>query len=222
MQEHMLNNAPSAQTVAAQAETVETAMRLRQRLVRSVQRGFTMVEMMITLAIIAILATLLATQFSGDGSKATKLLADMTTIKGAMLRMQADTGGIPENLTALWVRDNANTDNMFNGIAVTNTWAGPYLENVPVTGATINADEIAEGARISSEREAASADNAGQMRWVYFLHATDIPRGVIEELLKKCNGNDNLNATFATGKCRSTVDGDAEIGTIDLRVADSR
>ena len=114
---------------------------------------------------------------------------------------------------------------MFNGIAATASWNGPYLERQPTDAANLVTEaDVADAATVSIAREAASAANGGNYTWVYYLRATNIPNPIITEFIKKCAGTDVVaNATFANGKCRSTPGtGATEFGTVDIKIADSR
>jgi len=198
---------------------------LRDRRSRSKQGGFTMIELMVVLVVIGLLAALIAPQFSGDSSKATKLLADMTTVKDSVNRAKVEIGGVPNRLSVLWNRTDATASNMFNGIAATNTWNGPYIERQPTDGSNnISILSVADAATISVNREAASAANGGNYTWVYYLRANNIPNPIITEFIKKCSGTDVVaNASFVNGSCRATPgSGATEFGTVDIKISDSR
>jgi prepilin-type N-terminal cleavage/methylation domain-containing protein len=189
------------------------------------QKGFTLMELAVVLGVIAVLASVIIGSFSGDSSKATKLLADMTTLGNSVNRAKMELGGIPSRLSVLWTRNDAVAGNMFNGIAATTTWGGPYIERQPVDASNnITVSTVADAATISINREAASAANGGNYTWVYFLRASNVPNPVITEYIKKCAGTDTVaNVTFANGKCRATLGtGATEFGTLDLKIADSR
>jgi len=197
----------------------------RTRQPKTKQKGFTLMELAVVLGIIAVLASVIIGSFSGDSSKATKLLADMTTLSNSINRAKMELGGIPSRLSVLWTRTDATTGNMFNGIAATTTWGGPYIERQPVDASNnITVTTVADAATISINREAASAANGGNYTWVYFLRASNIPNPIITEFIKKCAGTDVVtNVTFANGKCRATPGtGATEFGTVDMKITDSR
>lgn len=189
------------------------------------QKGFTLMELAVVLGIIAVLASVIVGSFSGDSSKATKLLADMTAIGDSVNRAKMELGGIPSRLSVLWTRADATAGNMYNGLAATTTWGGPYIERQPVDASNnITVRTVADAATISINREAASAANGGNYTWVYFLRASNIPNPVITEYIKRCAGTDAVaTVTFANGKCRATLGtGATEFGTVDMKITDSR
>lgn len=189
------------------------------------QRGFSLIEIMAGIAIVAIMSMILMGAFSGNTSKAVRLLSDMNTIANSTKRAQMELGGIPSRLSVLWNRTDATATNMFNGIAATNSWNGPYLERQPTnTSNNITEFDVADAATIAIAREAASAANGGNYTWVYYLRANNIPNAIIVEFIKKCAAVDVVaNATFANGKCRAALGtGATEFGTVDIKVADSR
>ena len=192
---------------------------------KSNQRGFSLMELAVVLGIIAVLASVMIGSFSGDSSKGTKLLADMTTLSNSVNRAKTELGGVPNRLSVLWDRTDATAGNMFNGITATTTWNGPYIERQPVNASNhITVSTIADAATISINREAASVANGGNYTWVYYLRASNIPNPIITEFIKKCSGTDVVaNVTFANGKCRATLGtGATEFGTVDMKITDSR
>ncbi len=202
---------------------VQITSRTRQH--KSKQRGFSLLEILAALAIMSIMYMALSSAFSGNTSKAVRLLSDMTTIANSTKRAQMELGGVPSQLSILWNRADATAANMFNGIAATGSWNGPYLERQPTDAANaITVFDVADAATIAMAREAASAANGGNYTWVYYLRASNIPNPIITEFIKKCAGTDVVaNATFANGKCRATPGtGATEFGTVDIKVVDSR
>ncbi|MBD8051081.1 prepilin-type N-terminal cleavage/methylation domain-containing protein [Limnohabitans radicicola] len=189
------------------------------------QRGMTLIEIMVVIAVLGILAGVFMANYSGDKSKATRLLTNMKTLSDATNRAKMDMGGIPNRLSVLWNRTDATAGNMFNGIAATTSWSGPYMERQPVDASNnIQEQAISDATTITIAREAASATNGGNFTWVYYLRATNVPNAIITEYIKSCANTDVVaNATFANGKCRATPGtGATEVGTVDFKIADSR
>ena len=89
---------------------------------KTVQKGFTLIELMIVVAIIGILAALVIPKIVGrsEQARATAAHADISSIKTALDAFEVDNGFYPKNIQAL-VSQPGNTRN----------WHGPYLEKVP-------------------------------------------------------------------------------------------
>jgi prepilin-type N-terminal cleavage/methylation domain-containing protein len=216
----------SGHTAQARAPQQSTLLRLRTpRATLRTQRGMTLIEIMVVIAVLGLLAGVFMSQYSGDKSKATRLLTNMKTVSTATNRAKMDMGGIPNRLSVLWNRTDATAGNMFNGIAGTNSWAGPYMERQPVDASNnIQEQAIGDATTISIAREAASVSNGGNYTWVYYLRASNVPNAIITEYVKTCSNTDTVaSATFANGQCRATLGtGATEVGTVDFKIADSR
>lgn len=105
----------------------------REQLSRSnKQRGFTLMELMVIVGILGVIAAFAMSTADTSSSKATRLYNDMSTTKGALLRAKMDMGAFPTNLTALWVKANASSANMYGGLNGTTSWNGAYMESQPV------------------------------------------------------------------------------------------
>lgn len=199
---------------------------LQESIAARKQCGFTLVELVVVLAVIVVLATFMASKFSGDSSKAVKLFSDMKTLSDSTQRAVVDLGGVPNRLSVLWNRTDATAGNMFNGIAANNNWSGPYIERQPTdANNAITESSIGDATTITIAREAANAaTNGGNYTWIYYLRASNVPNAVIIEAIKKCVNTDIVaSATFVSGQCRATLgSGATEFGSFDVKVSDSR
>lgn len=83
----LANNPTSNETGAA---PLSLERRLQANIVARKQRGFTLVELIVVLAVIVVLATFMASKFSGDSSKAVKLFSDMKTLSDSAQRAVVD------------------------------------------------------------------------------------------------------------------------------------
>ena len=180
-----------------------------------------MAELAIVLTIIALLTVGVVSLYSTDRAKATKLMTDLAKMKGALVSASSDLGGYPNRLDVLWLRTNATGANMFNDQAATTTWNGPYMEPKKTNAAAIPqitfSDVGNDTTAVGIEREAASAENAAQNAYVYFLSVKNVPTNVLTEASKICSpgGGSAGAATFANSTCR--VSGTS----FEFRVADS-
>jgi prepilin-type N-terminal cleavage/methylation domain-containing protein len=209
---------------ACQVSAAQQTILQRLRPLRA-QRGMTLIEIMVVIAVLGLLAGVFMSQYSGDKSKATRLLTNMKVVADGTNRAKMDMGGIPSRLSVLWTRADAIAGNMFNGVAGTNSWSGPYMERQPVDASNnIQEQAIGDATTITIAREAASVANGGNFTWVYYLRAANVPNAVITEFIKTCANTDTVaSATFANGQCRATPgSGATEVGTVDFKIADSR
>jgi len=97
-------------------------MKLSEVLTLRKNRGFTLIEMMIVILVIAVLATIVgvAVRNAGERSKQAALTAHLTTLNNAIQLFNNDMGSFPADLTAL--TSTTNSDPNYNG---------PYLRAVP-------------------------------------------------------------------------------------------
>ena len=182
------------------------------------QGGFTLIELLVGVVIIAILTVVVASNVSTDGTKATKVLENATSIKSAILRGKADMGTMPNNLTVLWTRASATAANMYSGQDSTNSWNGPYLasQNVDANN-RILFPTISDGVIVAIDREAGI-----NMARMYFLRTSNLPNPVIIEAMKKCNGTPDVTRTFANSNCRAAPGtGTTEVGTFDVKIEET-
>lgn len=87
--------------------------------------GFTLLEILIVVGIIAILAAFVVPSLMGSGEKAKiqlakALVADNGTIAGALDRFRLDMGTYPEELAELTEKPDDDDEDK---------WAGPYIKN---------------------------------------------------------------------------------------------
>jgi len=94
---------------------------------RDRNRGFTLVELMLVMLILAILAAVVVPRIAGRGEDARKAAAhtDISNIDSALDQFEVDTGRYPsgdEGLQAL---------QSMPGNIPPNSWKGPYLKRAP-------------------------------------------------------------------------------------------
>lgn len=98
------------------------------RMVSRRHKGFTLIEMLIVIVVIAILALIVIPRLLGAGRKAKEatLRGDLHQIRNAIQQFEADCGDYPSALAQLQTQPSAG--NGGTGIALdVNGWQGPYL-----------------------------------------------------------------------------------------------
>ena len=113
------------------------------RSIRKSQSGFTLVELLVVIVVLAVLAAIVLPKFadSGKRSKESALKSDLKLYRNAITLFKNDTGYYPTSLAAL-----ASTDTVTTGLddaGATKTfsgsdWHGPYVQTAekdPITGA---------------------------------------------------------------------------------------
>ena len=174
----------------------QSYLNMRLRVKSIIQRGFSLIEMVVVLSIIAVLAVLVTTQFSGDSAKATKLLSDSESIKKATLRFKMDTGYYPCGLNSLFSKNNFDIPLEFRSCSFSggSAWAGPYLEKGVNSGL--------DGVQILVTRYQRGWGHAPEsLGFPYIVSIAGVPEGVAKEFVKKCTGNELLVQNFSNGKC---------------------
>jgi general secretion pathway protein G len=98
------------------------------RLVNRKHRGFTLIEMLIVIVVIAILALIVIPRLLGAGRKAKEatLRGDLHQLRNAIQQFEADCGDYPANIDQLQTVPSGG--NGGTGIALDVAgWQGPYL-----------------------------------------------------------------------------------------------
>ena len=90
--------------------------------IRNRRRGFTLIEILLVMTIIAILAAIVIPKMVGRSEQArqTAAHADLSSIKTALDAYEVDNGFYPKSLQDL-IQQPSNARN----------WHGPYLDNLP-------------------------------------------------------------------------------------------
>ena len=115
---------------------------LMERLTRKRRGGFTLVELLVVIVVLAVLAAIVLPKFvnSGKRSKEAALKSDLKLIRNAITLFKTDTDVYPLALSdlAATVAPAKGSDGVADVNLTASTWQGPYLQstpNDPVSGA---------------------------------------------------------------------------------------
>lgn len=152
----------------------------------SQQGGFTLIEIIVALAIIVTLGTVLFFHFNMSKSKGEALITAMQGIGSAATRFNTDTSCMPNNTGELFNRNLAGTNN-YCGIDVSSSWNGPYMADRPLDAnnnvlltsiAPATSLKIVEGAFLND-------GNTTQ----YAVEANNVPNAIANQAYKACGGS---------------------------------
>jgi prepilin-type N-terminal cleavage/methylation domain-containing protein len=165
------------------------------------QGGFSLIELLVGLALLTLLAVAISGAFDGSRSRAQSLLSMMSELGSAQARQKNDTGCYVNRPDALYdgSQGQAAASN-YCSRTQTKTWNGPYVSRFTADASgQVVADKVAEGVLVSFQKE------DGGMGTRYFIRAATVPVDVARQFLQECNNAaTELTGTsaFATNKCR--------------------
>lgn len=185
------------------------------------QGGFSLIELMIALAILTMMAVMIGKQFNTGKSKGQMLITTMSTIGEAMNAQKLHTGCHLKKMQYLYQRPTAaqNTaDDNYCAADISTTWSGPYVDRFTAadSGASLTLPKLGAGVKVfirdtATDQATTSADGPLTDRVVYYLEANNVPLDVLKEALSACNSNGSkgtsaYNATFDNGRCAIRTD----------------
>lgn len=168
------------------------------------QAGFTLIEALVVLSILALIAVLTMTAFDGAKSKAQTLITVMGQSAQASQQFRTDTGVYPAVLAGLTDRAQAaDLAGRATNAAVQGQWARPYMGMQKMNGANFVVDKVGAGVELSIGRA------AGGLGHIYFIEATNVPEDVVTNALRECNSSDGTDiptsvANMLIHKCVGT------------------
>lgn len=183
--------------------------------------GFTLIEILVALALITLLAVGISLTFDGTRSRAQTLVTTMSDLAAANMRLKNDTGCYA-NVPAL-LFDAANyagdDDANFCLRSLEVTWNGPYATAFVVdANGLVVLDRVADGVTLDFERGGNIGGGSRPTGQKYFVAAKGVPDDIVRAALFECNGSEADVSDFTAGKCR----GSAALGTFDMLFDETR
>lgn len=184
------------------------------------QRGLTLIEMVIAISLLAIMISAIVFSFDGSKSRAQILIAAMEEYTGALERMKTDTSCYPRSLVALIDRAEAvGGANSFCGADLSLQWNGPYVKAAATRNdgtEKILMAQISPDLMLSIGRTDSVFGGGGPATNKWFIVAQNVPSEIVSQAMAVCNGVDSeVNTTAVSAgirKCAKDTDTVAEVG----------
>lgn len=168
------------------------------------QRGFSLIEILVALAILAVISLLASNAFDGSRTKAQAMIGLAKQVGDANIQLKTDTGCYVNKPIALFDYDEAQKPaNNDCGRTFKSTWARPYLAQYTTTSTgALQVDKI------SAEVTVAFGTETTNGRKRHFVEFKNVPKDIIKQALAECNGGDfgADKGDFAKNRCRTTSD----------------
>jgi prepilin-type N-terminal cleavage/methylation domain-containing protein len=186
---------------------------------RAHQSGFTLVEILIALALITLLAVGISLSFDGSRSRAEALISSMSELGAANVRLKNDMGCYVNHPIGLVTAADAGSNNYCGISGTPTTWNGPYIGAFAGgTGGTVALNKVAQGVLIDFTSPTGLASGPyGTNGTNYAVTATAVPADIVTQALQECNGG-----PAATGFLNAKCDGDAATGSFSLMYDQTR
>ena len=178
---------------------------------RQGQSGFTLIEILVALALITLLAVSISLSFDGSRSKAQALLNNMSELGSANIRLKNDMGCYVDKPVGLLTAEGAGSNNSCAITGTPTSWNGPYVGVFAKTadGLNVQFPKVSQNVTITFNKLAGTSTNNPYPNGSnYVVEADNVPSDIVTQALQECNGSTAATA-FVNAKC----DGDPTAGT---------
>lgn len=175
------------------------------RLPSGAEDGFSLVEILVALAVLTIIGAALVFSFNFNKSKGQVLYSLMDSVGNAAIRFSVDTSCYPYTTDMLFSQTDGTTNtNTSCGTAVGNLWNGPYMKTLPVNASKdILVPQVAPNVTltITDIGPVLPTGNAHQ----YAVVASNVPTEIANQAERACGGA-NSNCRVGTGSPLTTFE----------------
>lgn len=201
-------------------------MKLIRKRFKTLQRGVTLVEVLVVLAILTLLAVLATSSFDGARTKAQTMISLGKQIGEANIQLKLDTGCYVKTAKALFDPSSAAlpASNYCNRSFGTN-WSRPYMAKYPTdnTSGAIKFDKLGSEVTASFPDAPESVVISGTTWKRYYVRFSNVPVDVIRQALNECNGDPEAKGDFSNDKCRTDANLSSETpATFDVLFDETR
>lgn len=179
----------------------------------NIQKGFTLIEMVIAIGILAMMAAIAVFSYNGDKSRAGLLVGLLDGYANAEKMLKSNTSCYSKSLSGLNNPTDANPS--WCGADLTKQWAGPYATpfdvdaSLFVKASALSPDMILTTVRVPSTF-GGSSSTIPSYKW--YIAAINVPDGILTEAMTTCNGAADANAgTTGSASNRKCLDATAGV-----------
>lgn len=153
------------------------------------QKGFTLIEMLVALAILSLIVAIGMSAFDGSKSKAQALLGLSKQMADANIMAKEDIGCFSSNPVGLFDQTAANTSYLCK--------SNPQLTRLYMPRqATDSSGELIKFAKIAEDVEIGFQRLDAGLGYRYYIQANNVPLDVLKHALAECNGELDVGATM--------------------------
>lgn len=173
---------------------------------KNTQRGFTLIEILVALAILSVIALLASNAFDGSRSKAQAMIGLAKQVGDANIQLKTDTGCYVNKPVAMFdavkAQDPANN---YCARVFRTTWARPYLGQYTVNAdGKLAADKIASGVLVGLGVQGSGVGTGKR----YFVSVENVPVDILKQALIECNNSETVDdvGDLAVNRCHAIAD----------------